>query len=267
MGGRVRLRGPRTPRKTCACSPCLKFHAFQRSFTFQNRVIRWEIGSARVSHHSLSGACPGHPTCPGPCSKPCQRVTRRNTRALLCPRAQTEHPRGPAPAAGLLPHPWGRAPPVTLGDGTPPGPLRAKIRVVTVPSERVRKLGTRNRHRRGAGVNRERERLRVSPSRSPAGPGAPAPRARCNGAIRGAGAPPGGGAGRERRPTDRPSVCPPAEAAAWPPEPPLWGRDGKQGRERQREGKMGLSSAQSLGPPLGAAGEIPGPHWVPLSST
>lgn len=133
--GRAPSTAPRAqgPGKIGPCSPCLKFCAFQGSFTFQNRAIRCGDRLPEGLPSLALGACPGHPTCPG------QRVTRRNTRALLCPRAQTERPRGPRSSSGAAPAPVGNtASPVTPADETPPGPLRAEIRVVTVPSERVR---------------------------------------------------------------------------------------------------------------------------------
>lgn len=61
---------PQTPRKIRARSPCLKFWLFLRNFTFHNWIIRWGSGSARVSHHSLSGACPGSPVV----SRPLERA-------------------------------------------------------------------------------------------------------------------------------------------------------------------------------------------------
>lgn len=135
---------PRTPRKIRAHSPCLKFCAFQRNCTFQNPTVRWATGSARVSHHSLSGACPGHSACLGLCSAPCQRVTRRNTRALPCPRAQVVRwgpdraSQGPRASSGAAPTPVGNGIPGNARGQNPPGPLRAEIRDITVPSERVR---------------------------------------------------------------------------------------------------------------------------------
>lgn len=234
---------------------------------FKIGLIRWGTGSARVSHHSLSGACPGHPTCPGPCSAPCHRVTRRNTRPLSARGPRQSVPGGPAPAAGLLPHPWGTASPVTPGDETPPGPLRAKIRVVTVPSERVRKLETRNRHGREAGINREREKRGLLPAAAPL---VPEPQPHGPAATRPSVVPqrpPVAAPGRSGDgQTDRPSVR--------LPRLPLgpWGHrcgdemENRAGKGRERE-RWGYASAQSLRPPLGAAGEIQGPHWVPFGST
>lgn len=64
------------------------------------------------------------------------------------------------------------------------------------------------------------------------------------------------------RQTDRPSV----RLARLPlgPGATAVGARWKTGLGRAERGRDGYASAQSLGPPLGAAGEIPGPHLGPF---
>lgn len=122
-----------------ACGPTLKPCAFKRNRTFQKQAARRARGSARFSSRLFAGACRWHTACPCLGRATRQRVTRRDTLSLSCPRPGRA-PRGAAPAlgqppvprrSGSAPAPRGTAAPVTLSEEAP------LVRDVTVPAERA----------------------------------------------------------------------------------------------------------------------------------